>query len=238
MKKKLILNILICFSIISILFISGCNITPENADIVAKSIQEKYDNITSYETKIESASGQYSKEVMRQLKKPDKFKDALIKNGEIVRVEICNKDTQIYYDITSGKATAAKVINFGCAAKISEFFNAFDKIKNLFNYKYSTEDIELEGKSLVHLTLSSKDSEHDNWSEQFWFDKSNYQLVKHSYAVNGKETFENFDNLQLNADIQDKEFEFEFPKGTDVSVIDAQGGLNIPMTEAPPQIPK
>jgi len=227
-------NILLILAIIGIILISGCNITPENVDVVANAIQKKYDNINSYQTIMASTSGPNSKEVLRQVEKPDKFKTALIKNGETVRVELCNKNTQIYYDTSTAKITASKVINYNCAEKVSEFFDVFDKIKNIFNYEYVINEMDLDGKEVVHLTLSSED--HGYWTEQFWFDKSNYQLIKHSYVVMGSDIVTNFNNLELNIDIPDEDFIFELPESVEVSVSDANGGTEIPITGEPPKI--
>ena len=224
---------MISFLIIGLILVSGCEITPENIDVVANAIQKKYDNINSYQTKIVSTNGPYSKEVIRQVKRSDKFKTILNKNGDTVRVELCNKDIQIYYDTSTTKVTATKIINFDCTKKVSEFFNVFDRIKNIFSYDYVIDETELDVKLVVHLTLSSKESDHDYWSEQFWFDKSNYQLIKHSYEAMGKEIVTNFDGLQLNINIPDNEFIFEFPDDVEVSVSDAHGGTEIPITQKP-----
>jgi len=229
-------KILLILTITGIILISGCNITSENVDVVANAIQKKYDNINSYQTTMASTSGSYSKGVVRQVERPDKFKDTLIKNGETVRVELCNKNTQIYYDTSTAKITASKVINYNCVEKVSEFFNVFDKIKNIFNYEHVINEMDLDGKKAVHLTLSSKDPEHGYWTEQFWFDKSNYQLIKHSYIVLGRDIATNFDNLELNIDIPDEDFIFKFPESIEVSVSDANGGTEIPISEEPPNI--
>jgi len=229
--------IITIFFMISIFLVSGCKITPENVDVVANAIQKKYDNVYSYQTRLISTSGKYSKEVVRELKRPDKLKDALLKNGEIVHIQLCNKDTQIGYDASTKSVTATKVINYDCSGKVSQFFNVFDKIKKLFEYDHVIEETEIDGKPVVHLTLSSKDKTHDYWSEGFWFDKSNYQLIKHVYTIMGEEQITNFDDLQLNIDIPDSEFIFEFPGDVKVSIIDAHGGVEVPITKQPPTIP-
>ncbi len=220
------------FLIILLFFITGCDITPENVDVIANAIQQKYDDINSYKTIVTSISGEYSKKVIREVKRPDKFKDTLIKNEELVSLTTCYNNMQISYEKT--KNTATKSINFDCNGKVSDFFNMFDKIKNIFDYNYVIEKTELEGKMVIHLTLTSKDPTHDYWLEQFWFDKVNYQLIKHVYTSMGKEQVTNFDNLELNIDIPDDEFIFEIPSDVKVIEIDAQGGIEVPVTDQPP----
>ena len=228
-------KLLLIFTIIGLIFLSACNITPENVDEVANAIQKKYDNIDSYQTTLATTSGSNSKGVLRQVERPDIFKDLLIKNGETVRVELCNKDTQIIYDTSTSKVTASKIINYNCEEKVSEYFNVFDKIKNIFDYNYVIEEIELDGKEVVHLTLSSKDSTHDYWTEQFWFEKSDYQLIKHSYKVMESDIVTNFNDLELNINIPAEDFVFEFPEGVEVSTNDASGGTNVPISNIPPE---
>lgn len=223
------------FFIITLLLVSGCDITPENVDIVANTIQQKYNNINSYKTIVASISGEHSKEVIREVKRPDKFKDTLIKDKKLISLTTCYGDTKISYDQIKNSAT--KVINFDCNGKVSDFFNVFDKIKNIFDYNYVMKEIDFEGKSVIHLTLTSKDLTHDYWSEQFWFDKSNYQLIKHVYISMGREQVTNFDNLELNIDISDDEFIFKIPSNAKVTEIDAQGGTEVPITEQPPTVP-
>lgn len=226
MKKKL-LCLVICY-----LILSSCDINPENVDPIARAIQEKYNSINTYKTSILSGS----KEVLRQVKRPDKFKTSLIVHGEPVRIELCNEDTQIYYDTSTPKVTATKVINYDCEGKVSEFFNVFDKIKSIFDFDYVIEETELGGKEVVHLTLSSLDADHDYWTEQFWFDISDYQLIQHSYQVMGNDVITIFDNLELNVEIPDSEFMFEFPGDVQVQITDAHGGTEIPIAAQPPEI--
>ena len=199
----------ITITILAVLIIStlaaGCaEITQKNIDPVAKRIQEKYDNINSYQATIISVTSEgNSKSVLRQVRRPDMYKELKFsadgkKHNTFM---ICNQDTYWGYVDGSDEIVESRQ---DCREKVDDFFSVFEEIKSIFDYKeYEISESEVNGDEAFKLSLESSYGS----IYIFWFSKEDYQLIKRRTVISGREQTDIWQDLQLNIEIPDSEFQ-------------------------------
>ena len=131
--------------LISFVIISGCQveeITPQNVDPIAGEIQSKYDQISAYESKIYSIEDSKVKFGLFAAIKPDKYKEIVHweERTFLPNVEICNGNERKIFTAASQKITSQ---DYDCSKRVTAFFNIFDKIKSIANYKNTIKEIEV-----------------------------------------------------------------------------------------------
>ena len=231
MKPFILIGLIL---IILSFLVTGCTLTQKNVDIIAKQLQEKYDNINSYQAKVT-----YDDSVrLVQVKRPDKYKDILIDPSKGGQSFICDDNVKIEYDLYPPEAN--KFFNYDCTKDVKEFFNIMDLIKELANYENKISWDKLNGEEAIKVEITTEVTDSfgkDIGTQEItaWFNKENYQLLKVAMKVEPQsgikpEQIEKpfvalYSGLELNKDIPNSEFELVIPPAiTRICEIDALKG--------------
>ena len=210
-------NNLFVLLIMPVLFISGCTITPENIDEIAEHIQDKYDSVNSYRADITSATSEgFSKKVLREIERPDKYKDLKYEFDEKEHntFEICNGNVRWNY--VSEDYTITKTLAYNCTKTVSDYFLVFDVVRSIFEYNYTITEEMLNGTEVYKIFLVPLDTDASGTIYTLWFDKENYQLVKSIIDFQDHIQTDEYNNLELNIDIPESEFEPDIPTGVEI----------------------